>query len=63
MNNYSFAFEEKGSLTSRFNTEINVFPSLYKAEEADRNKILTFVKFVHPAILLGYETAWKKAKK
>lgn len=63
MNNYAFAFEEKGSLTSMFNTEINVFPSLFKADEIDRNKILAFVKFVHPPILLGYETAWEKAKK
>ena len=43
MNNYAFAFEEKGSLTSMFNTEINVFPSLFKADEIDRNKILAFL--------------------
>jgi len=60
MNNYSYAFEEKGSRTSLFKTEIEAFPSLFEASILDRNKVLEFVKIVHPSIDLGYESAWQK---
>lgn len=63
MNNYSYAFEEKGSRTSFFKKEINAFPSLFESNEDDRNKILHFVKAVFPEIELGFETAWQKAKR
>jgi hypothetical protein len=63
MNNYSYAFEEKGSKTSLFKTEINAFPSLFEASMYDRDKVLEFVKNVYPEIDLGYENAWQKAAK
>jgi len=63
MNNYSYAFEEKGSRTSLFKTNVNVFPSLFEASESDRNKVLEFVKSIYPSIDLGYESAWQKSKK
>lgn len=62
MNNYSYAFEEKGSRTSYLKKEVDVFPSLFEASLDDRNKVLEFVKNVYPEIDLGYETAWQKAK-
>ncbi|MCA1965581.1 MAG: hypothetical protein LDL23_02905 [Flavobacterium sp.] len=63
MNNYSYAFEEKGSRTSLFKTDVDAFPSLFEASENDRNKVLEFVKSVYPSIDLGYESAWQKSKK
>lgn len=60
MNNYSFAFETKGSRTSLLKEEIDAFPSLFEATEYDRNKILEFVKDVAPEIELGYENMWQK---
>lgn len=63
MNNYSYAFEEKGSRTSLFKTDVDAFPSLFESTENDRNEILHFVKTVAPEIDLGFETAWQKAKK
>lgn len=63
MNNYSYAFEEKGSKTSLFKTEIDAFPSLFEASMYDRDKVLEFVKNVYPEIDLGYENAWQKAAK
>lgn len=60
MNNYSYAFEEKGSRTSLFKTDIDAFPSLFEASIYDRNKVLEFVKSVYPSIDLGYESAWQK---
>lgn len=60
MNNYSFAFEKKGSKTSLFKEEIDAFPSLFEATESDRNKILEFVKSIVPEIELGYENMWQK---
>ncbi|GAA5097297.1 hypothetical protein GCM10023210_32190 [Chryseobacterium ginsengisoli] len=62
MNNYSYAFEEKGSRTSLFKTDVDAFPSLFESTENDRNKILQFVETVAPEIELGFETAWQKAK-
>lgn len=61
MNNYSYAFEEKGSKTSLFKKEIDAFPSLFEASLDDRNRVLEFVKMVYPEIDLGYESAWQKA--
>jgi len=63
MNNYSYAFEEKGSKTSLFKEEIDAFPSLFEASENDRNKVLEFVKKVSPEIDLGYENMWQKMGK
>lgn len=63
MNNYSYAFEEKGSKTSLFKTDINAFPSLFEASMYDRDKVLEFVKNVYPEIDLGYENTWQKAAK
>ncbi|WP_298118528.1 hypothetical protein [Flavobacterium sp.] len=63
MNNYSYAFEEKGSKTSLFKEEIDAFPSLFEASEIDRNKVLEFVKKVYPEINLGYENMWQKMGK
>lgn len=63
MNNYSYAFEEKGSKTSLFKTDIDAFPSLFEASIYDRDKVLEFVKNVYPEIDLGYENAWQKAAK
>lgn len=60
MDNYSYAFETKGSKTSLFKEEIDAFPSLFEASEADRNKVLEFVKDVYPEIDLGYENMWQK---
>ncbi|WP_395045629.1 hypothetical protein [Flavobacterium sp.] len=63
MNNFSYAFEEKGSKTSFFKEEIDAFPSLFEALENDRHKVLEFVKSVSPDIELGYENMWQKMKK
>lgn len=63
MNNYSFAFENKGSRTSFFKTDVDAFPSLFEATEEDRNKVLLFVKTVAPEIDLGYENMWQKLGK
>lgn len=63
MNNYSYAFEEKGSKTSLFKEEVDAFPSLFEASENDRNKVLEFVKKVYPEINLGYENMWQKMGK
>lgn len=63
MNNYSYAFEEKGSRTSLFKTDVDAFPSLFEASVFDRTKVLEFVKDVYPSIDLGYESAWQKSKK
>ena len=63
MNNYSYAFEEKGSKTSLFKTDVDAFPSLFEASTFDRTKVLEFVKSVYPEIDLGYESAWQKSKK
>lgn len=63
MYNYSYAFEEKGSKTSFFKTDIDAFPSLFEASIHDRDKVLEFVKNVSPEIDLGYENAWQKAAK
>lgn len=63
MNNYSYAFEEKGSKTSLFKTDIDAFPSLFEASIYDRDKVLEFVKNVYPEIDLGYQNAWQKAAK
>ena len=60
MNNYSYAFEGKGSKTSLFKEEIDAFPSLFEASENDRNKVLEFVKTVFPEIELGFQNAWEK---
>lgn len=60
MDNYSFAFEAKGSKTSLFKEEIDAFPSLFEASEYDRNKILEFVKEIAPEMELGYENMWQK---
>ena len=63
MDNYSYAFEEKGSRTSLFKTDVDAFPSLFEASAFDRTKVLEFVKDVYPSIDLGYESAWQKGKK
>jgi hypothetical protein len=60
MNNYSYAFEGKGSKTSLFKEEVDAFPSLFEASENDRNKVLEFVKSVAPEIELGFQNAWEK---
>ena len=60
MNNYSYAFEGKGSKTSLFKEEIDAFPSLFEASESDRNKVLEFVKSISPDIELGFQNAWEK---
>lgn len=60
MNNYSYAFEGKGSKTSLFKEEIDAFPSLFEASENDRNKVLEFVKTVSPEIELGFQNVWEK---
>lgn len=60
MNNYSYAFEGKGSKTSLFKEEIDAFPSLFEASENDRNKVLEFVKTAFPEIELGFQNAWEK---
>lgn len=63
MNNYSYAFERKGSKTSLSKEEIDAFPSLFEASENDRNKVLEFVRTVSPEIELGYENVWEKLYK
>lgn len=60
MNNYSYAFEGKGSKTSLFKEEIDVFPSLFEASENDRNNVLEFVKMICPEIEIGYQNVWEK---
>jgi hypothetical protein len=60
MNNYSYAFEGKGSKTSLFKEEIDAFPSLFEASENDRSKVLEFVKTVAPEIELGFQNVWEK---
>lgn len=61
MNNYSYAFEEKGARTSVFKKDVDAFPSLFEASIDDRNRVLEFVKSIYPEIDLGYESAWQKA--
>jgi hypothetical protein len=63
MNNYSYAFEEKGSRTNLFTTDIDAFPSLFESTETDRNKVLEFVKINAPEIELGYENMWQRISK
>jgi len=60
MNNYSYAFEGKGSKTNLLKEEIDAFPSLFEASENDRNKVLEFVRTVSPEIELGFQNLWEK---
>lgn len=60
MYNYSYAFEGTGWLSGK---KVEPFPSLFEATEDDRNKVLAYVRIMHPDIELGYESAWSKLTK
>jgi hypothetical protein len=60
MSKYSYTFEGQSWLSG---VQVHAFPSLFEATEADRNKVLVYVKMIHPDIELGYQSAWSKASK
>lgn len=53
--NYYYEIEGKSKFTKIFKEPVEVFPSLFEADEKGRDSVLAFIKSLNPQIEIGYQ--------